>query len=82
MVPYTDGIVESMNAASDQFGLDRLCRLVERVGTQPVADTCGHIKRAVLSHTHRQKDDMTLLVTRSVDRPTSRSLGNDSVVHC
>lgn len=68
LVLYTDGIVEAMNRTGDQFGLDRLCRLIERIGTEPVSDICEHINRAVLAHMHEQKDDLTLLVTRYVGR--------------
>jgi len=66
MVLYTDGIVEAMDAAGVQFGLHRLCQLVERYGNQPVADICEHINRTVLAHMHEQRDDLTLLVTRYV----------------
>ena len=66
LVLYTDGVVEAMNAGGEQYGLERLCRLVEKVGTQPVADICEHINRSVLAHMREQKDDLTLLVTRYV----------------
>ena len=68
MVLYTDGIVEAMDASGEQFGLERLCRLVERVGTEPTRDICEHINRTVLAHMHQQKDDLTLLVTRYLGR--------------
>ena len=68
MVLYTDGIVEAMDAAGVQFGLNRLCTLVERFGNEPVADICEHINRTVLAHMHEQRDDLTLLVTRYVGR--------------
>lgn len=68
MVLYTDGIVEAMDATGEQFGLERLCRLVERVGGEPTRDICEHINRTVLAHMHQQKDDLTLLVTRYIGR--------------
>ncbi len=68
LVLYTDGIVEAMSASGDQFGLDRLCRLVEKVCMLPVSDICEQINRSVLAHMHEQKDDLTLLITRYVGR--------------
>jgi serine phosphatase RsbU (regulator of sigma subunit) len=71
LVLFTDGITEAMNAAGQQFGLDRLCADVESLRTQISVEK---IRDQVLSSVTafaggKQEDDATLLVLRQERRP-------------
>lgn len=64
LVLYTDGITESMNDKSEQFGLARLITTVETcadMSPQCISDT---VLRALAAWTHSQTDDVTLLVAK------------------
>lgn len=66
VVVYTDGITESMNRQGEEFGLDRLARLVQKHGTLPLTELRDKIFDAVLKFQIglEQHDDMTLLLLR------------------
>jgi sigma-B regulation protein RsbU (phosphoserine phosphatase) len=61
---YTDGVIEATNAAGEQFGIERVCRALERERGQS-ADT---IRDRLLAETCAflavQQDDIALLVAR------------------
>lgn len=64
LVLYTDGVTEAMNAAREQFGLERLGELVKSGAEKPVDALCGSIHDAVMSWCGVADDDVTLLVAR------------------
>jgi len=66
MVLYTDGATEAKDARGLQFGLERLCAVIERVADQPVAGVRDHLVGAVRSWTASQDDDMSVVVIRRI----------------
>ncbi len=62
-VLYTDGLIEVMNSAREQFGMDRFRHLVARHATEPLEQIHSHIMEAVHRH-GEQNDDQTLLLVR------------------
>ena len=66
LVMYSDGVVEAMNAAEEQFGEERLCALIQRLLGRPSAE----IRDAILGEVHaflgaeKAQDDLTLVVAR------------------
>ena len=69
LVLYTDGIVEAMDRERNQFGIKRLCQIIEHVAHEPADRICEAINRNVLAHMHQQSDDLTLLVGRYLGNP-------------
>ncbi len=65
LVLYTDGVVESFNAAGDEFGEQRLVEAVRRHRAQPpqsiIASILEDLKRF---STQEQHDDITLIVAK------------------
>jgi phosphoserine phosphatase RsbU/P len=61
---YTDGLIEARNSELGLFGIERLCKSLERVAGQPVAEIRDHILAEVGAWTTRQRDDLTLVVLR------------------
>ena len=61
---YTDGVIEAQNAANEQFGSERLARLLERLGGEPVATIRDALASAVTEFMSEQRDDIALLVAR------------------
>jgi serine phosphatase RsbU (regulator of sigma subunit) len=61
---YTDGITEAMNGNDEQFGLDRLCAVVEEAAPRGVGEVSARLLAAVAAWAPRQVDDVTLLVIR------------------
>ncbi len=64
MVLFTDGVVEAMNAAGEQFELNRLCAAIEEAHAEPPAWIRDHIVRKVGEWVHEQNDDVTVVVAR------------------
>jgi PAS domain S-box-containing protein len=64
MVLFTDGVVEAMNATGDQFEMARLCAAIEEAHAGSPAAIREHIVSKVSEWTHRQEDDVTVLVAR------------------
>jgi len=64
LVLYTDGVTEALNDHKQQFGLGRLCRLVESCSAFDVASISRSILDAVSKWQSRQTDDITLVVCR------------------
>ncbi|HEY7374177.1 MAG TPA: SpoIIE family protein phosphatase [Polyangia bacterium] len=61
---HTDGITEARNAAREMFGLERLCRALERAAIRDVDGVRDQILREVRAFTSAQADDMTVVVLR------------------
>ncbi len=61
---YTDGVSEALNAADEEFGLDRLARLL--IPAAPTGELCRSIFDAIESFAADvpQYDDQTLLLVR------------------
>jgi sigma-B regulation protein RsbU (phosphoserine phosphatase) len=64
LVLYTDGVIEAMNQAGEQFGTPRLVHEIERAGSRPVAEIRDQICSAVTEFMDQQRDDIALLVAR------------------
>ena len=70
LVLYTDGVIEAMNEHSQQFGMDRLLRLIESRASGDVAELSQAIVAATGQWQARQVDDVTVLVARyTAERP-------------
>ena len=63
LVLYTDGIIESENSEGDEFGIDRLCRLVAENSERSSQDLVNFITAEVslFSAGTSQTDDITLI---------------------
>lgn len=64
LVLFTDGITEAMDAAKEQFGLERLVALLERHRAEPPRRLCELVLEAAQRWAVERLDDMTLLVAR------------------
>lgn len=66
-VLYTDGLVETVNAAGEDFGEERLRRFVERHHAERAEAVLAGLRRAVLDFCGgRPHDDVTLLVLSAI----------------
>ena len=61
---FTDGAIEAANGAGERYGLERLCRELESVATEPVAHIRDHLFSSVHAFLAVQDDDIALLVAR------------------
>ena len=63
---YTDGVTEAVNEAEEEFGLDRLARLLSRNAASSPQKICDDVLGAVADFAKGmpQYDDQTLLVVR------------------
>jgi sigma-B regulation protein RsbU (phosphoserine phosphatase) len=64
MVLYSDGITEALNSDRVQFGIDRLCEVIESLGSESVDTIRDRIIEAVQAWQSEQTDDISLLVVR------------------
>jgi DNA-binding LacI/PurR family transcriptional regulator/serine phosphatase RsbU (regulator of sigma subunit) len=64
LVLYTDGVVEALDAHDEEFGIDRLCAIIEAHGADPVAQICSAVLAAVERWAAVQVDDRSILVGR------------------
>ena len=65
---YTDGITESLSAAGEEFGEDRLCTVLQSHSKTPAPALLEAIVRAVQSFSpQEQNDDITLIVAKGRD---------------
>lgn len=65
-VLYTDGITEAMNPQNQQYGLERLCEVLQIYRHSPAQKIRHMIIEDLMRHIHTQKvfDDITLLVLK------------------
>jgi phosphoserine phosphatase RsbU/P len=70
IVLYTDGVSEAENAAGEQFGPERIARLVRSHATHDARELTQDIVAAVLDWAGERglSDDLTLLVARKLPR--------------
>ena len=66
VVLYTDGITEAMDAHREQFGIERLCNVIERNRSESVDTIRDRIFEAVEAFMAKQDDDMSVVVMRFV----------------
>lgn len=64
MVLFTDGIIEAMNAAGEQFDMARLCEALRAYRMLPPDEIVEGILARVRAWASRQDDDMTLIAVR------------------
>jgi len=64
---FTDGVTEAANGANEQFGDERLERVLRDAASQPVAGVCESVLAAVASFEdgQPQNDDITLVAARA-----------------
>jgi sigma-B regulation protein RsbU (phosphoserine phosphatase) len=66
LVAYTDGVVEALDAADEEFGAARLAEVVTRLRTGTANAICMAVLDAVRGHRgHRQdQDDVTIMILK------------------
>ncbi|MFP5317509.1 MAG: PP2C family protein-serine/threonine phosphatase [Acidimicrobiia bacterium] len=68
LVLYTDGVVEARNQAGEQFGQDRLVRLLATCAGRSAAGIARRIEVAALAHSPELADDLAIVVVRATGR--------------
>ena len=66
LVLYTDGAVEAMSAAAEQFGVERLCEAVESCVDEPLGAICQAVIQRVRLWSPVQRDDISLVVAKQL----------------
>lgn len=61
---YTDGIVEASDTKGNEFGVDRLLRLVKRNRALPAAELTQRVLDRVAKWERRPNDDRTIVIAR------------------
>jgi len=64
VILYTDGLIEAMDAQSQQFSLERLIALVEASSDATSQDLCNELVEAGRRFAVPQQDDITVVVLR------------------
>jgi sigma-B regulation protein RsbU (phosphoserine phosphatase) len=64
MVLHSDGVTEARDAKGNQFGSDRLCRVIEGARTEPVEVVRDRVIAAVQAWAILQDDDISVVVVR------------------
>jgi sigma-B regulation protein RsbU (phosphoserine phosphatase) len=59
---YTDGIIEAANGAEEEFGQERLGKLVSASGGSTVEEMADQILSTVQDWASTQTDDLTVVV--------------------
>lgn len=62
---YTDGLLETTNAAGEEFGVARLKAELQKHGREPLAEICRSIQQSVARH-GGQADDQSILLVRRI----------------
>lgn len=72
LVLYTDGVTEAANSAGEQFGEDRLYRIVQQNSGMTAQGLLDEIYRHVYQHSGdvAQYDDITMVVMKVIDEPS------------
>jgi len=60
---YTDGLLETANAAGEEFGMERLVAELRNCSGEPLAEICRMVQERVAKH-GSQFDDQSLLLIR------------------
>jgi serine phosphatase RsbU (regulator of sigma subunit)/pSer/pThr/pTyr-binding forkhead associated (FHA) protein len=71
MVVFSDGVVEALNAANEEFGEERLMSVIARTGTDDTERLVAAVVDAVrqFSRETTQSDDITVMVIRYLGQP-------------
>lgn len=69
MLLYTDGLTEAMNESGEQFGMDRLCALVEANAQRPVDEIVEQARQRVEAWSRQRADDVTIVAVRYAGPP-------------
>jgi len=67
LIMFSDGIIEAMNEAHDQFGEQRLLSVVQKFAAASPAEIQAAVLRAVRDHAgdnHPDYDDQTLVIAK------------------
>jgi phosphoserine phosphatase RsbU/P len=64
MLLYTDGLIEARSTDHEEFGIERVERILQASARAPVDDIRQQLLAAVLAWTPVQQDDVTLIVGR------------------
>jgi sigma-B regulation protein RsbU (phosphoserine phosphatase) len=69
IVLYTDGVIDALNEAEEEFGQDRLEALLFGRRHQPAQEVVNALHQAVLAHAGQAPlyDDVTVVVIRRID---------------
>ena len=59
---YTDGVIEAANGGEEEFGQERLCKLLEESAAMPPEQTADLILSTVRGWALTQMDDLTVVV--------------------
>jgi sigma-B regulation protein RsbU (phosphoserine phosphatase) len=64
LVLFTDGVVEALNTAGEEFGMDRLISLLQKNARASTPEILARLREAVLSFSAQapQHDDITMMV--------------------
>jgi sigma-B regulation protein RsbU (phosphoserine phosphatase) len=66
LVLYTDGITEALNDQGEEFGSERLVRVVMECRELPPEEICRRVTTAALAHEGgRKADDLTVVVVKA-----------------
>jgi sigma-B regulation protein RsbU (phosphoserine phosphatase) len=68
MLAYTDGVVDALDAGGDEFGGERLARLLAATRHLPAPHICTAILDAVRAHrgTQQDQDDVTVMAIKAM----------------
>lgn len=63
LIQYTDGITETMDAEREEFGIDRLCETIDKVGVGDLRKILSAVEQAVTAFAgaEGQQDDITII---------------------
>ena len=67
LIMYTDGITEAINATEEEYGLDRLARVVERNSDLRAYEICEKIVEDVTAYSSMAgglRDDVTVTIIK------------------
>ena len=59
---YTDGLLEAANSSSEEFGPDRLAKLLKDTAAHNTEQAANHIVTALQQWSRAQNDDLTLVI--------------------
>ena len=64
---YTDGIIEAHDAKDNEFGIDRLVRLVKANRTRPSQEIGQEVLARVAKWGREEEDDRTIVIIKAID---------------
>jgi phosphoserine phosphatase RsbU/P len=64
IVAYSDGVVNALDASDQQFGIDRVISVLEKVGQGSAEQIRDGLMQAIGSFQNQQSDDTTLVVLK------------------